>query len=191
MSPIDALPAGAVTCRASTLCELFDGLFGVSENTVLRGGADEPLFVPAAEGVPATIYFRDDYAASAMHEVAHWCIAGRERREQRDYGYWYEPDGRSAEQQRLFVAVEARPQALEWCFAQACGLPFRLSLDNLDAPPSDDERAILADAVSNEARRLRAEGLPPRALRFLRALADRFKPGFETEDLIFDATALR
>lgn len=103
-------------------------------NTRLRGGAAEPFYRPAGDGVDFhCIEFTRDYAASALHEVAHWCVAGPERRQLPDYGYWYAPDGRTAEQQREFEQVEIRPQALEWIFARACGLRFRVSADNLQA----------------------------------------------------------
>ena len=50
---------------------------------------------------------------SALHEVAHWCIASAGRRRCRDYGYWYIPPPRDATAQTEFFAVEARVQALE------------------------------------------------------------------------------
>jgi elongation factor P hydroxylase len=80
------------------------------------------------------LWYREDYFASALHEVAHWCIAGEQRRQQLDFGYWYAPDGRSPEQQGAFEAVEYKPQALEWFFSLACGYRFRLSADNLGMP---------------------------------------------------------
>ncbi len=53
------------------------------------------------------------FYASALHEIAHWCIAGENRCQQVDYGYWYEPNGRSEERQFEFEKVEVKPQALE------------------------------------------------------------------------------
>ena len=32
---------------------------------------------------------------SALHEISHWTIAGKERRLLADLGYWYAPDGRT------------------------------------------------------------------------------------------------
>jgi elongation factor P hydroxylase len=183
------------TVDADRLSALFNSLFRVCERTVLRGGAAEPLYEPEVRGDdrpgrPAIIHFRADYAASALHEVAHWCIAGAARRRLPDYGYWYAPDGRDPAQQAAFLAVEARPQALEWCFAQACGLPFRLSLDNLDAPPAAGEPERFASAVIACGEALRDQGLPPRAQGFFDALCAEFRPAFRRKALSFPRTAL-
>ncbi len=43
---------------------------------------------------------RTDFFASALHEISHWCVAGKARREQVDFGYWYCPDGRDAMTQK-------------------------------------------------------------------------------------------
>ncbi|MEH6651986.1 MAG: elongation factor P hydroxylase [Motiliproteus sp.] len=69
--------------------------------------------------------------------MSHWCIAGAERRLLEDFGYWYRPDGRTAEQQAEFERVEVKPQALEWMLARACGFHFRISCDNLNGEASD------------------------------------------------------
>jgi len=112
--------------------KLFEQAFFSSYQTVLKGGAEEPLYQPSEKkSVPHTIYYREDYLASALHEVAHWCLAGEVRRQQLDFGYWYQPDGRTAEEQRLFEKVEVKPQALEWIFSQAAGVSFQVSADNL------------------------------------------------------------
>lgn len=153
-----------------TLERLFAACFEAEYATVLVGGGDEPLYLPSA--TPATaphrVVYRADYVASALHEVAHWCLAGAARRALEDYGYWYAPDGRDAAQQAEFERVEARPQALESIFADASGLPFHLSADNLDAGfgPSDG----FAQAVEAARSALLAGGLPRRAERFRRAL---------------------
>ena len=160
---------------ADALTALFNRLFSDAENTELEGGADEPLYEPANDAAPAKIYFRADYAASALHEVAHWCIAGAERRGLVDYGYWYSPDGRDADAQRRFLQVESRPQALEWAFSQACGRDFRLSLDNLDVQTDTRDQRDFADAVFEEAARVKEGVLSDRAQRFLRALAAEFR----------------
>ncbi len=74
---------------------------------------------------------------SALHEISHWSIAGDKRRLLPDLGYWYAPDGRTAEQQALFEQVEIKPQAIEWLFATAFGRKFRVSLDNLTGEGGD------------------------------------------------------
>ena len=120
--------------RASELETLFAACFEDNYQTVLQGGREEPLYLPSSDPAssPHRVVYRADYFASALHELAHWCLAGAERREQEDYGYWYSPDGRSAEQQEAFERAEARPQALESLFSEACGFEFHLSADNLD-----------------------------------------------------------
>lgn len=92
--------------------------------TCLQPGAEEPFYQAPAEGKPAIIYSTYDYFASALHECAHWCIAGEKRRQLDDYGYWYAADGRTAQQQQEFFQVEQKPQALEWAFALAANLPL-------------------------------------------------------------------
>lgn len=152
---------------------LFSGCFHQRYRTRLLGGAAEPLYLPATDSQDARIYYREDFAASALHEVAHWCIAGPQRRQLEDYGYWYAPDGRDAAQQRAFESVEVKPQALEWHFALAAGVPFNISVDNLQAPDSGDD--AFAAAVVQQARRWSREPLPPRAAIFRRALAQHFR----------------
>lgn len=161
------------TPSAATICALFDALFLPLENTRLLAGGEEPVYLPAEPGgTPARIVFRHDYVASALHEVAHWCIAGPGRRALVDYGYWYAPDGRGPAEQEAFERLEARPQAIEWIFSLACGLPFRPSIDNLDGV-AGDARGFGA-RIAAQAERLCLHGLPPRAARFRDALAARF-----------------
>ncbi len=100
-------------------------------NVTLVKGDFEPEYFPASEHAPARIQFAHGFFNSALHEISHWTIAGDKRRLLPDLGYWYAPDGRTAEQQALFEQVEIKPQAIEWLFAQAFGRKFRVSLDNL------------------------------------------------------------
>ncbi|MFT4021056.1 MAG: elongation factor P hydroxylase [Acinetobacter sp.] len=106
-------------------------------NVILVKGGTEPEYFPATEHQPARIQFAHGYFNSALHEISHWTIAGEARRKLPDLGYWYAPDGRTAEQQQLFEQVEIKPQAIEWLFAQACGRKFRVSLDNLTGEGGD------------------------------------------------------
>ncbi len=115
------------------LTHQFNLLFEKAENTILRFGADEPFYKAMNANSPAIIYSREQYLSSALHEIAHWCIAGEQRRKLDDYGYWYEPEGRSQNQQTLFEQVEVKPQAIEWIFSQICGHVFHLSADNLES----------------------------------------------------------
>lgn len=153
--------------RSDDLDRLFRATFFHSHGTVLEGGADEPLYRP---GNPHCICYTRDYFRSALHEIAHWCVAGPARRQQEDYGYWYAPDGRNAEQQAEFTRVEVLPQAYEALFCAACGHPFRVSLDNLNGD-AGDERGF-AVKVHDKARSLVKNGLPERPRLWCQALAD-------------------
>ncbi len=157
---------------AAELEQVFLDCFHAEYRTRLVGGAEEPLYQPASAERDAVIYYREDFAASALHEVAHWCIAGAERRNLEDYGYWYAPDGRDALQQREFELVEVLPQALEWHFALAAGVPFTVSVDNLLAPDSGGSE--FAAAVLARARSFCSEPLPARGARYRDALAAHF-----------------
>lgn len=156
-----------------TLISTFNTLYQARLNTVIAGGAVEPLYQPAdAEHEFNTIYFTRDYFASALHEIAHWCIAGDQRRKRVDYGYWYAPDGRDASQQALFERVEVKPQAIEWILSRSCGHKFRLSADNLegDAQPS----ATFRKQVCAQAKSYCTGGLPTHALELVGAFSQVF-----------------
>ncbi|MCB1043055.1 MAG: elongation factor P hydroxylase [Acidobacteria bacterium] len=151
------------------LISVFDGLFERRYRTVLRAGGDEPFYRAATQlSDRHVIFFRADTFSSALHEVAHWCIAGARRRQIDDYGYWYQPDGRTTKQQRVFEAVEVKPQALEWLFADACGHPFVLSADNLSGSIGCSPEFELA--VRTQVARYRADGMPARAKLFAKEL---------------------
>ena len=155
--------------RCEDLQKLFDALFFERFNTRLLRGDGEPLYLPADKAVPYhRVVFAHGYFASALHEVAHWCIAGEQRRQRVDYGYWYIADGRTAQQQVAFERVEVKPQAIEWLFTLACGRRFHPSADNLAAGGVDDSRfrrALQAQVVA-----YCEHGLPPRAQDFRTAL---------------------
>ena len=106
-------------------------------NVILVRGDFEPEYFPASENEPARIQFAHGFFNSALHEISHWSISGEKRRLLPDLGYWYAPDGRTAEQQALFEQVEIKPQAIEWMFATAFGRKFRVSLDNLTGEGGD------------------------------------------------------
>lgn len=115
------------------LIDIFHTCFYEQYHTRLIHGAGEPLYLPKDATQPFhAIYFTHDYFSSALHEIAHWLIAGDARRQEVDYGYWYIPDGRSDEEQALFQQVEVKPQALEWILSEAAAYPFHFSLDNLN-----------------------------------------------------------
>jgi elongation factor P hydroxylase len=158
------------------LIELFNQTFIASHATCLVGGGMEPLYEPAPQaGELSRIVFTGDYFASALHEVAHWCVAGPQRRQLPDYGYWYAPDGRSAEQQAEFERVEVKPQALEWLFSEAAGWRFRVSADNLNSglgPSEAFQRAIHRQVLT-----YCELGVSGRVKAFLEALLGHYQAG--------------
>ena len=152
------------------LIEIFNNLFAHSEKTILIGNGIEPLYLPGdANSLLNRIIFTQNYFASALHEIAHWCIASPQRRMQVDYGYWYNPDGRTAEQQRLFEQVEVKPQALEWIFSLAAGTKFAVSIDNLTGESSNNQTEF-AEKIYQQMQYYLSAGLPKRAMLFRKRL---------------------
>lgn len=154
---------------SSDLERLFNDCFLGRENTRLTGQAEEPFYQPACDDMPAQIFYTRDYFRSALHEIAHWCVAGPARRQLADFGYWYEADGRDAGQQQAFLQVEVKPQALELLFCAATGHRFRVSLDNLGGEAVDP--APFEQAVWDRATWLLQEGLQGRVKCWCDALA--------------------
>lgn len=127
--------------RTDWLIEVFSQLF---HGVVLVRGGDEPLYLPATNTAPAQIIFAHGYLASALHELAHWCLAGQARRLLEDFGYWYSPT-RDHTAQAHFETVEVAPQAIECLLSAACATPFGVSVDNLSLPHHNTrpfERAV-------------------------------------------------
>ncbi len=155
-----------------TLISLFNSTFE-DFNTRLVLGDDEPIYIPAGNEKPYhQIVFAHGFFSSALHEIAHWCIAGEKRRLLEDYGYWYCPDGRDAAQQADFEKVEVKPQAIEWAFTEAAGRKFQVSTDNLNGAEPDREGFTRNVAAQLEA--FKTNGFPPRAERFIQALSSEF-----------------
>lgn len=116
------------------LITLFNGLYGTAPMpTFLMHSDGEPEYFAPIDDAPARIAFAHGFFNSSLHEISHWCIAGRTRRHQNDFGYWYCPDGRSAHEQVLFEKVEIKPQAIECLFNLALSRQFTISVDNLNA----------------------------------------------------------
>ena len=167
---------------------LFAECFTQGFATRLVGGAEEPLYLPAeAEGQLHCIFYRQDFFASALHEVAHWCIAGAVRRTQVDYGYWYAADGRNRDQQHDFDRVEVKPQAIEWHFALAACHPFRISNEKLSQQASSSGQ--FAASVAQQAGHYCQSGLPERAEQFRQRLAGHFGGVLRPAPALFETVA--
>ncbi len=159
----------AVQHHYSDLIQLFSGCFESQYQTRLVRGGEEPVYLPRTSDRPFhEIHFAHGFFSSALHECAHWLLAGPERRLLEDFGYWYQPDGRTAEQQKKFEAVEVKPQAIEWILSVAAGIRFRVSVDNLNGEPTDS--GAFKMAVHGQVKRYIEHGLPQRAELFRQAL---------------------
>ena len=152
---------------ADALASTFNRTFASRYATVMIGGAAEPLYVPQVGALPARIFYTRDFAASVLHEAAHWCIAGRARRVLVDYGYAYAPPPRSLDDRLAFFRAECDVQALECVFARCAGRDFRISADDFGA--TAEEREAFARAVEERAAE-RARALRGRAAAFAAAL---------------------
>ncbi|MEM1435860.1 MAG: elongation factor P hydroxylase [Pseudomonadota bacterium] len=166
------MSGGTAALGSTAITACFNATFATAQHVVLVGGFDEPLYLPATTAAPAQLRFTRDYAASALHEISHWCIAGPGRRRRRDFGYSYLPAPRTFTQQQAFLRSEAGAQALESLFADIAGVTFHLSLDDLeDRHPQLRQPFALAVAACR--RRLEVDGTPPAARVFCEALRRR------------------
>ncbi|MDR9825975.1 elongation factor P hydroxylase [Vibrio sp. FNV 38] len=154
------------------LISIFNQTFYQEYNTCLELGGDEPVYLPAeSENDHHRIVFARGFYASALHEIAHWCVAGPRRRLLEDFGYWYEPDGRTAEVQAEFEKMEIRPQAYEWILATSAGFPFNVSCDNLHGEFEPDRIAFMT-MVHREVLAIFEQGIPPRVAALSNALCE-------------------
>jgi hypothetical protein len=157
------------------LIRLFNECFEVEYQTTLVCGDDEPIYLPAdAQYKKHRIIFANQFFSSALHECAHWFVAGAYRRTLIDYGYWYVPDGRTPEQQSRFEQVEVKPQALEYLLSKAAGFTFQFSIDNLNGKTCNHD--AFKSAVHEQVLRYQTQGLPKRAHRFYEALSQFYAP---------------
>ena len=124
------------------------------------------------------------FYARALHEIAHWLVAGERRRELEDYGYWYCPDGRSTEQQHEFENVEIKPQAIEWALSAAAGFDFNVSVDNLNGEQTC--RFSFQKRVQAQVFELLDKGFNIRTEELLKALSDFYKTPWPLTEAQFD-----
>lgn len=170
----------------SILCEelatLFNTIFEASHQTVVIGTEDEPHYLPKGDGrLHHYIFYTQDSYTSLMHEVAHWCRAGLQRRQLPDYGYWYQAENRPPHAQQLYVQSESKTQALEWIFCVAAGLRLQIIPENQphSFEPSLEFKRSIYDATLNYLRL----GLSDRSDRFKQKLLSHYQ-----RHIIFDET---
>ena len=160
--------------QVDRLIEIFDGLFKDSLNTVLVRGEGDPIYLPADTNHPHhRVIFAHGFFASALHEIAHWCVAGPERRLLEDFGYWYKPDGRTEQEQDEFERVEVSPQAYEWILTLSAGRKFHFSSDNLSQGLGASES--FKESVAARARHVLAYGMNARLTALSEALRAEYK----------------
>ena len=156
------------------IIQTFNQGLGFQFDTKLIDEGTEPIYQPAQHhGEAHKIFFAHGYWSSALHELAHWCIAGSERRKLLDYGYWYKPNRSQKDDRQRFLQSEARPQALEWHFTVALGQDFFVSLDDF----SNDQNMLeeFRRMIRKEAIDLHQNSLPPRAQVFVNDISSRLK----------------
>lgn len=166
------------------LIHLFNTCFAERYNTRLIKGDAEPVYLPADQNkCYNSVVFAHGFYSSALHECAHWFIAGAERRSLPDYGYWYAPDGRDVQQQKLFLSVEVKPQALEWILSTAAGFRFHFSLDNLSGETIDASE--FKRRVYQQVLWYCRQGLPERANQFRKALCGFYNTSLSLQEGTF------
>ncbi|MDP8101883.1 elongation factor P hydroxylase [Phocoenobacter atlanticus] len=159
------------------LIQIFNKTFFKEYNVKLDFGGDYPIYLPQfleENGKPSernhnVILFAKGYYSSALHEISHWLIAGKERHKLEDFGYWYEPDGRSEQQQREFEKFEVKPQAIEWILSTAANFRYFASADNLTGNAGDNR--LFKQAVYQQVKDYAENGLPIRAEQLRHALS--------------------
>jgi len=170
--------------KIEDIINIFDSTFYSSFNTKLIRGGDEPIYLPASEQCEYhQIIFAHGYYASALHEIAHWCIAGSQRRLLEDFGYWYEPDGRNEQQQQAFEHVEIKPQAIEWALCVAANKRFNVSADNLNGAGSDTKTFKVN--VFSQVQAYLAQGFSERVTLLLSAMCDFYGTKFPEHEQQF------
>ncbi len=157
---------------AQRIAAVFNTLFAEPYRTVMQGGGREPLYEPPTAHSTGRVIYTQDYPCSALHEAAHWCLAGAARRLRRDYGYWYVPGPRDVTQRARFFAAELPVQSLEAAFARAAGVRFVISADDFAAPACEFD--AFAERVQQRIESMSIASLPQRARAFHTALTQTF-----------------
>ncbi|WP_462158728.1 elongation factor P hydroxylase [Pseudoalteromonas sp. GB56] len=166
--------------QVDELIALFERTFFARFRTRLVLGTDEPIYLPANDECEYhRIIFAHGFYASALHEIAHWLVAGEQRRLREDYGYWYCPDGRTKEQQKEFESVEVHPQAIEWALCISAGFAFNVSADNLGGEQTC--RFSFQQKVYAKLQSLIATGFNERTQMLMQALAEHYQQPYPLE----------
>lgn len=160
-----------VTIDTKQIKVIFEKTFYMDYKVILCYGFNEPYYLASNDRGESEIRCRENFVRSALHEIAHWCVAGSSRRKMDDYGYWYKADGRTNAEQQVFYQVEVLPQAYEKLFCLALDLNFEVSADNLTNPEIEGSH-VFAIAVDKKYNQLKLQNLPVRVAKFNQALQD-------------------
>jgi elongation factor P hydroxylase len=170
--------------RYQDLIDIFHQTFYHQYQTRLVKGDGEPVYLPSDEKNPDhRIVFAHGFYASALHEASHWLVAGTQRRLLEDFGYWYNPDGRTAKQQKVFELVEVKPQSIEWALSVAAGFEFKVSCDNLDGEQSD--HVAFQRLVYQQVAYFMEKGFPRRVAELMKGLSGFYQTELPTSMAAF------
>lgn len=163
-------PVSGVLPTHQALARVFNLRFGERYNVVCVGGFAQPEYLPADQTQGAAqLGYTQDYAASALHEIAHWCIAGTRRLALADFGYDYLPPPRDKRIQQRFFALEYKVQLLEAWFALGTGVRFVASADNFECTQIAYD--VFAQKIADALALPSMLKIPLRAQQFTNALA--------------------
>ena len=126
---------------------------------VLRHGVGRrcprALYQPSHQGKPAKLVFREDYPASALHEIAHSALPALGAGSKKILATNTFAALVARNSKMLFCSRAENPKPRARAFATALGLEFRPSADNLNADVeafsaalTDDETALNAWLIS-------------------------------------------
>lgn len=146
---------------------LIEILASVFPEIDIVGGGEEPFYEAPKGNAKGRLIFRESFPRSLLHELSHYCLAGKKRRELDDFGYWYAPSGRAEDEQIQFEEAEARPQGLEKRMCEIVGLKFSPSFDNDSVLPASPRFEDKLEAAYQEMK----TNPPPTAKKALQRLA--------------------
>ncbi len=144
------------------------------EATRLVPTQQEPYYLPKNITHPwHQIFYTEHSYTSLFHEVSHWCIASLERRQQIDYGYWYQESSRDQHAQQIYLNSEAKTQALEWILCKTVNAKICVIPDN--QPQSFEPSLEFKQKIFMALQQYFAKGLPIRAQQLVDALLKQYQ----------------
>ncbi len=129
------------------------------------------MILPADAEVPYNrIVFAHGFYASAIHEISHWCIAGKARRELVDFSATgIARMGVMPKRKASLKMLKRSRRHSTGCSVLAAGYPLNVSCDNLEGDFEPD-RVVFQRRVHAQVMDYLANGIPERPARFIKAL---------------------